>query len=222
MSADMERLLQKAAAASAAATARVGHPGAGGSVIASGGHGAGEPLEPAIRRTGMMTKCDPRGRNWTRRCFVLRGTDLEYYKCTVDGDWANGEQKGVVDLSAASLMQTKNKGRAGYQICVELVAEDKSRAPHASPPATPHPTIAYSTAVCLSAVLRWGRRPVQVSLRSVGGVRRMAGRCRPPPRHPHAPCPPAPPRWGGCKARHHLRTLVPRTAALGTSWHGFG
>ena len=42
-----------------------------------------------VLMVGNLTKCDPKGRNWNERQFVLRGRSLEYYKVG-EGGWEAG------------------------------------------------------------------------------------------------------------------------------------
>ena len=129
-----------------------------------------------IRLTGTLTKCDPKGRNWKTRCFVLRGRMLEYYKADKEGRWENGELKGTVDLSCCGFLEVKNKGGKFYQLSVGLTDTANTRAQ-----LTARPLAAARRARSSGA-----RRHLQAALRDVGRVPDMAGPSRPPPRPPRA------------------------------------
>ena len=110
-----------------------------------------------IRLTGTLTKCDPKGRNWKTRCFVLRGRMLEYYKADKEGRWENGELKGTVDLSCCGFLEVKNKGGKFYQLSVGLTDTANTRAQHHCPPArcrSPSPLLWCSQAPTSCAARR--------------------------------------------------------------------
>ena len=128
-------------------------------------------LDPTqLRLTGLMTKCDPRGRNWTRRCFVLRGACLEYYKCQ-KADWENGELKGRIDTAFCQKMGVKNKGRT-FQISLSLEQGEDSRA-------YPQSSNAFHCRSSHSEPVFGLCRGVQDAVRVLGGVPGLAGEpCR--------------------------------------------
>jgi hypothetical protein len=89
--------------------------------------------QAAVRKAGFITKSDPKGWSWKKRGFILRGFQLEYYKCdgasySVQGEWgASAELKGVVDCTACSFLESKNKGAGTWQINLGVLASANPR-----------------------------------------------------------------------------------------------
>ena len=68
----------------------------------SGGGGGGEVVESAPTM-GEMHKCDPTGKKWTRRYFVLDGASLSYYSSQYAFEGGK-KPRGVLDLKRAAVI----------------------------------------------------------------------------------------------------------------------
>lgn len=80
-----------------------------------------------VLMVGNLTKCDPKGRNWNERQFVLRGRSLEYYKVG-EGGWEAGELKGEIKLACCGFLEVKNKKDGKFfQLNVGLTDSPKPR-----------------------------------------------------------------------------------------------
>ena len=90
-------------------------------------HAIDAQAPPRVLLVGNLTKCDPKGRNWNQRQFVLRGRTLEYYKVG-EGGWEAGELKGEIKLACCGFLEVKNKKDGKFfQLNVGLTDSPKPR-----------------------------------------------------------------------------------------------
>jgi hypothetical protein len=97
-------------------------------VLSQALHAIDAESPPRLFMAGNLTKCDPKGRNWNERQFVLRGRTLEYYKAGADGSWEAGELKGQIPLGCCGFLEVKNKKDGKFfQLNVGLTDSPKPR-----------------------------------------------------------------------------------------------